>query len=117
MRLFDYGNNVEIVVINYIKYNQLLHMFVCIIVIVILIVIVIIVISNNSNSNSSKHGFTLTSYIYNEAQLVSSVKLFTIFLHFKLYLLLGKRPVRQGGCHFQKRDRKMVVTKRNPQDI
>ena len=94
MRLFDYGNNVEIVVINYIKYNQLLHMFVCIIV----IVIVIIVISNNSNSNSS-------------------VKLFTIFLHFKLYLLLGKRPVRQGGCHFQKRDRKMVVTKRNPQDI
>ena len=115
MRLFDYGNNVEIVVINYIKYNQLLHMFVCIVVIVI--VIVIIVISNNSNSNSSKHGFTLTSYIYNEAQLVSSVKLFTIFLHFKLYLLLEKRPVRQGGCHFQKRDRNMVVTKRNPQDI
>ena len=116
MRLFYYGNNVEIVVINYIIYNQLLHMFVCIIVIVIVIVIIVIVINSN-NSNSSKHGFTLTSYIYNEAQLVSSVKLFTIFLHFKLYLLLGKRPVRQGGCHFQKRDRKMVVTKRNPQDI
>ena len=82
MRLFDYGNNVEIVVINYIKYNQLLHMFVCIIVIVIVIVIIVIVIIvieiNSNNSNSSKHGFTLTSYIYNEAQLVSSVKLFTI---------------------------------------